>query len=221
MKQYRFKIEYEGSYSYSWGYTMYSAFLEQLGKGQSTRIHEDIIFSQYIKPDEWVINSTESFEFKDKYKLEKFNKEITIIKKEVIEINEQELADRYLISAPAKKSVTLHFVTPTTFKQDGEYVLFPTKDLIMNSLTAKWNQWADRFVLEDIKWDNCKISKYNLRTTNYHMKGIKIQGFVGSVEIFFWGPESMIRLGNMICNYAAYSGTGIKAALGMGGTIIE
>ena len=58
-----------------------------------------------------------------------------------------------------------------------------------------------KFVLEDITWENCRISKYNLRSVAYSIKGVKIQGFVGYVDLFFWGPESMVRLANMVCNF--------------------
>jgi CRISPR-associated endoribonuclease Cas6 len=221
MKQYTFKISYGGKFSYSWGYAMYSAFLEQLNKEEAGKIHEDASFSQYITPDQWVISSEKEYSLNDSYFLHKYNMEIKLLDKEIEEITEQQMADKYLVNAPFKKNMRIYFLTPTTFKQAGEYVLYPTQSLIMQSLTTKWNQWAQHFVLEDMTWDNCKISKYNLRSVAYSMKGVKIQGFVGYVDLFFWGAESIIRLANMICNFGKFSGAGIKTTLGMGGIKVE
>lgn len=221
MKQYKFKIQYEERYSYSWGYAMYSSFLEQLDKEIAEDIHGGMYFNQYITPETWIINLDNSCDFKETYFLHKYNTHIHLLDRQVESITEQELADKYLVNEPYKKKIRLYFDTPTTFKQAGEYVLYPTKDLIMQSLTNKWNNFADKFVLKDMDWGNCKISRYNLRSTLYHLKGVKIQGFVGYVDITFWGSESMIRLGNLICDFAKYSGVGIKTTLGMGGTRVE
>jgi len=221
MKQYIFKISYEGRFSYSWGYAIYSAFLEGLNKEVSNQTHDDVSFSQYITPTQWVINSEKEYDFAEEFFLHKYNTTIKLSNKKIEEIKEQELADHYLVKGPYKKNLRLYFLTPTTFKQAGEYVLYPTHSLIMQSLTNKWNQWAQKFVLEDITWENCRISKYNLRSVAYSIKGVKIQGFVGYVDLFFWGPESMVRLANMVCNFGNYSGTGIKTKLGMGGIMVE
>jgi CRISPR-associated endoribonuclease Cas6 len=225
MKQYKFKIDYDGKYSYSWGYALYSEFLKHIEEQTAKDIHEGMCFNQYISPEVWTVNIEDDInielDFKDNYFLHKYNTNIRLLDKQVEIISEQELADKYLVNEPYKKVIRLFFETPTTFKQAGEYVLYPTIDLIMQSLTNKWNAFADRFVLEDLVWDNCKISRYNLRSALYHMKGVKIQGFVGYVDILFWGSESMIRLGNLVCNFAKYSGVGIKTRLGMGGTRVE
>lgn len=221
MKQIKFQIEYDTKFSYSWGYAIYSAFLEELEENLAERVHEDKFFNQYIRPKEWVVNMDRDYEFKDEYFLKKFNTKIKLKEKEKISITEQEIADKYLVNEGFKKNIRLRFLTPTSFRQSGQYVLFPTKDLIMQSLTNKWNSWAQRFVLGDMKWDNCKISRYDLRSISYVLKGVKIQGFIGYVDIFFWGGESLIRLGNMICNFGNYSGIGIKTTLGMGGTLVE
>ena len=221
MKQYKFKIEYEGKFSYSWGYALYSAFLEQLKEETAEEIHSGALFNQYNTPNEWIVNTEKDFMFKDQYFLHKYNTEIWLKEMSVDSIREQQFADRHLVNQPYKKNIRLNFLTPTTFKQDGAYVLYPTKDLMMQSLTNKWNQWAKTFVLEDVEWNNCKISKYKLRSLSYNLKEIRIQGFVGSVDLFFWGSESMIRLGNMICDFSNYSGIGIKTTLGMGGAKVE
>lgn len=221
MKQYKIEIGYEGYFSYSWGYALYSAFLDQLREEESNRVHEEVFFNQYVTPKEWVVSTEGDFIFQKEYFLHKYNKKIQLGEMTVTEVTEQELADKFLVKEPFQKRVRLRFLTPTTFKQNGDYVLFPTKDLIMQSLTNKWNEWAQKFVLEDVVWDNCKISRYDLKSVNYNLKGAKIPGFIGYVDLAFWGSESMIRLGNMICEFGNYSGVGIKSTLGMGGTKIE
>lgn len=217
MKQYRFSIAYSGKFSHSWGYAMYGAFLDQLRKEDAISIHKDKFYNQYITPTEWIVNTELEYDFKDSYFLQKFNTEVRLYDKKIVEWSEQEMADKYLVKEPHNRIIRFYFHTPTTFKQDGEYVLYPTKRLIMQSLTNKWNNWAKEFLLEDIKWDNCKISRYALKSTAFSLKGVKILGFTGYVDLYFWGSESLIRLGNMVCKFADYSGVGIKTTLGMGG----
>ncbi len=221
MKQIRFQIEYDGRFSYSWAYALYSAFLKDLDKDKGNQIHEDKFFNQYISPREWIINTDIDYSFRDEYYLNKFDTRIKLKDKKISIFSEQNMADKFLVNDPYKKTVRIRFLTPTSFKQAGDYVLFPTKNLIMQSLSNKWNSWAEKFTLEDIEWDNCKISRYDLRSINYLLKGVRIQAFIGYVDIFFWGGESLIRLGNMVCNFGNYSGIGIKTSLGMGGCLIE
>ncbi|HZK21097.1 MAG TPA: CRISPR system precrRNA processing endoribonuclease RAMP protein Cas6 [Oscillospiraceae bacterium] len=221
MKQYKFNINYDGRFSYSWGYSLYSSFLEQMNEKAAEEIHEDTFFNQYLTPTHWVINSNTDIDFSSKYDLEKYKTTIHLSNKEILEVSEQALSDKYLVNEALQKNVRLFFQTPTTFKQNNAYVLFPSEHLIMQSLTNKWNSWAKVFFLEDMVWDCCSISKYNLRTINYNLKNTKIKGFVGYVDLFFWGTESINRLGNLICSFSEYSGIGIKSALGMGGCKFE
>lgn len=220
MYQYKFKINYQGNYLHSWGYAIYSAFLEHLPEDLSLAIHEGENFNQHITRDYWLVNSDQPLVFKDEYLLHKYNIKIELVVKDVREISEQELADKYLAFDPYQRKIRINFQTPTSFKQDGEFVLFPTAELIMQSLTNKWNAWALDYSVEDIVWDNCKIDRYNLRSIPYELKGAKVKGFVGYVDLFFWGSESIIRLANMLCHYGEFAGVGVKAALGMGGITI-
>lgn len=221
MKQYRFTIDYDGHFVFSWGYALYSAFLETLPADLAQQIHQDSFYNQHITHKEWVINGQQAYPFAQEYFLQKFNTTIKLKEKNTMLIEERVLADKFLVTQPYQRTVRINFQTPTTFKQAGEHVLFPTKDLIMQSLTNKWNAWADEFILEDITWDNCKISRYNLRSASYQLKGVYLQGFVGYVDLYFWGAESLIRLGNLVCNFANYSGIGVKSALGMGGVTVD
>ncbi|HZJ83112.1 MAG TPA: CRISPR system precrRNA processing endoribonuclease RAMP protein Cas6 [Clostridia bacterium] len=221
MRQYRFSIEYHKGFSFSWGYALYSAFLEKLKGDEAQKIHRNTFFNQYITHRGWVINTTEEHSFEKEYFLDKFNVSIHLKEGSLRQFSEQDLADKFLVKDPYKRNMRVNFLTPTTFKQAGEYVLYPTKDLVMQSLTNKWNQWAKNFVIEDMTWDNCKIARYNLRSSSYKLKGAHIQGFMGYIDLYFWGPESIIRLGNLVCNFANHSGIGIKTTLGMGGAKVE
>ncbi|MGI6268856.1 MAG: hypothetical protein ACOYJN_07055, partial [Acutalibacteraceae bacterium] len=72
MKQYRFKISYDGRFSYSWGYALYSAFLERLDDETADEIHNDLFFNQYLTPTEWVINTEKDYDFLSEYYLKKY-----------------------------------------------------------------------------------------------------------------------------------------------------
>ncbi len=221
MKQFSFDIKYDGKFSYSMGYSLYSAFLENLGDSTSEKTHNSTDFSQFLTPFKWAVSSNDDLEFKNEYFLSKYNTSINLFNMSVKNIDEQEIADKFLINETPKRIIRIKILSPTTFKQDGNYVLFPTAGLIMQSLTNKWNNWAEKFILEDMEWNQVRISKYNLRSYVYQLKGAKIQAFMGEVELSFWGSESINRLGNLVCNFGNYSGMGIKTSLGMGGIFVE
>ena len=162
MKQIRLSVKYDKKFSHSWAYSLYSALLAELEEEFADEIHDNMFFSQYLTKDEWIINTEKDLKFKDIYVLTKHQITIEVKVISVTEIIEDSFVQKYLMSGNYNKKITINFLTPTTFKQDGEFVLFPTKNLIMQSLTNKWNIWAKKFIIEDPDWTKCKISYYNL-----------------------------------------------------------
>ena len=116
MKQYRFKIKYDGKFSYSWGYALYSAFLEEIGKEKANEIHEDEYFNQYLTQEEWVVNSKNDLQFAEEYDLHKFATKIQLLDCRETECIEQNMADKFLIYDPYVRRIRVRFLTTTTFK---------------------------------------------------------------------------------------------------------
>lgn len=157
-------------------------------------------------------------------------KEIKIHNYEIVmsisEIQSEVISCHDIIKKASKMEIspwqTIKFVTPTNFKTMGEYALFPSAELIINSLLKKWNNIASEYQLDDedmrkILLDGVKISGYNISSTIYNMKGQHIRAFIGSVKLYTKLPAPIMQVYKTLILLSEYSGIGIKTALGMGG----
>ena len=50
----------------------------------------------------------------------------------------------------------------------------------------------------------------------FHLEGVKIASFMGSITIKIGGPQSLVNLVHLLMYFGEYSGVGIKTAIGMG-----
>ena len=125
-------------------------------------------------------------------------------------------------SINADRFFPLCFLSPTAFKQSGRYTVVPDKDLIVQSLTNKWNAVFPSFPLNDeeafrMLTEGIRISDYNLRTTRFLLKDNKIPGFIGNMRIETHLSAPLLDIWKILFSFSEYSGVGIKTALGMGG----
>lgn len=130
------------------------------------------------------------------------------------------LMDNYFFGNHTR-SLRLTFLTPTSFKQDGQYALFPSIRLIFQSLMLKFDESSPEssiFSPELLQHyeQYAKISSYRLRSTNFNLKGQRIHAFIGNVIIFIHGPMQMVNTAWMLARFGEYSGIGIKTGIGMG-----
>lgn len=127
--------------------------------------------------------------------------------------------------APTCRGVDLEFVTTTSFRRDGQYVIFPELYLIIQSLLNRWNKFAEGFFIEEdiskVMATFCRVTEYDLRTQNFLLEHQKFLGFCGKMKIKFYGNRIVNNLLDLLSNYANYSGVGIKTALGMGAVRIR
>lgn len=137
----------------------------------------------------------------------------------------RELADRFFLAAHPVRRVVLRFLTPTSFKSDNAYLIYPDVRHIMQSLYNRWNAFASWYTLEDQDAlqhliTHTRIIGYRLRMSPFSVEGIRIPAFQGNVELYLAGPDALARLTAMLLTYAEFAGIGIKTALGMGGSRI-
>ena len=122
--------------------------------------------------------------------------------------------------------LTLHFRTPTAFKQQGNYVFYPDIRLIFQSIMNKYDAVAEQSsifseeVLEQLV-KNIYITSYQLRSTKFCLEGIKIPSFIGKIRIKVNGPQMLVNLVNFLLVFGQYSGVGIKSSIGMGKILVE
>jgi len=230
----------------NWAYDIYSALMEKLAPEAADQLHNDGIkpVSHYLlprssdKPAEitWIINLLGK-ETVDKLfpviasleaiHLRHYETELKV--QEIIAgplVREKDFVASHLLRDDCSSINQLSILSPSSFKSNGEYQIFPTAELIIKSAVQKWNAFAGETVVDDQEAlehliDHSRIISYALKSSNYRVKGVRIPGFTGHVNLEVRGPLPLVRLYNLLINFLAYSGVGIKSSLGMGGCSIE
>ena len=117
----------------------------------------------------------------------------------------------------------IRFITPTSFKRQGEYLLFPELFCIYQSLMNRFDsitgmELCNEDVLMELT-NNSRIVQYQLKSTSFSLQGVRIPAFTGTILIKINGTVLMKRFANMLFHFGDYSGVGIKTSLGMGSII--
>lgn len=227
--------------SADFAYNLYGAWMEALEPEQADFIHEAHAMNQYLtnkvnEPNAAVLTVnllTEDavgcmlplLKGMHQYHLTKHNCALIAQEPQVYEITEEDLVNSYYTSPQYQKRITLHLVTPTTFKTNNHYAVFPSPELIIQSAVSKWNMLNLNVAVEDDEairqlMENTMITDYRLNSTRYYLKDARIQSFQGSVTLSIHGPEPMTRLFDMLLGALQYTGLGVKTSLGMGGVTI-
>lgn len=141
-------------------------------------------------------------------------------------ISYSDLIKRNYLNNEEFNFIKIKFRTPTSFKVNNDYEIFPNMKLIYNSLINKYNMFAsdyeitDPSVIENMIL-NTKIVDYKLRSLRFHLEGIKVKSFIGEIKIYIKGPKTLKNLINLLLDFGQFSGVGIKSAIGMGAITIE
>lgn len=158
-------------------------------------------------------------------RLDSYDEPLVIDRKEVCQRTVEELLDLFR-TQKTDGTFKLRFVTPTSFKVQGEYILFPSVHLIMQSLMQKYHRLIDHgepldYQLLDMIEQNSKIVSYDLKTWYFTVHRHKIPAFHGEVTLKVYGSETLKAYVNMLLHFGEYSGVGIKNSLGMGGLVLD
>ena len=152
--------------------------------------------------------------------LEYKDDKLKIAKYELSTTDYSEVLDKtYFGDCP--RIVRINFLTPTAFKVNGTYQFYPTVEHIFMSLINKHDcvsqgtQIFSEEIMEEIR-EHVSIVGYNLRSKMFHLEGVKIPSFIGTMTIKIGGNKQFVNLINMLCECGKYSGVGIKTAIGMG-----
>lgn len=236
------KYDAEQKANYNWGSIFHGVLLEALTAEVSDLIHESQLkpFSQYVLPHSeqnliwtigmWdieiaqqIIQAVMAMTHID-LKHKGINLNVADIHRTSISKNDY-FKKFFSVEKPCRR-YEIEFLTPCTNKQQGEYALFPSPELIINSLNKRYNAYVDDISLDDAEAmaqiaQSIRIVRYSLRSAVYYLENTKITGYMGKITLTIRGPEQLARLAGALISFAEYSGLGIKTALGMGGVRIR
>ena len=133
----------------------------------------------------------------------------------------QDIADEYFRAETAPRGTEIHFLTPTSFKQGGAYIILPESALILQSLLTRWNRFCPDIRIEEDDLvqtlaAHTRLTRYALRSAAFSVEGYSIRGFRGQIALQFTGSDMVRRILGTLLAFAPYAGIGIKTALGMG-----
>ena len=223
-----------------WGYRLYAWLLEQVEEewGEMLHLQGETPISQYLHWDAdaqenvWVINLLCEPLIQVLGSVLENAKELTLHTGllRVCRCEKDEILTAETFIAGAKTDmgqgrILFEFSTPTAFKQAGRYTIFPSEALLLQSLISKWDVAFPEYPLQDedafqALLNGVHIVDYNLRTTRYPLKNIKIPSFYGRIALECRLPIPMRELLQTLVNFAPYAGVGVKTTLGMGGVVV-
>ena len=119
------------------------------------------------------------------------------------------------------KYYNIQFITPTSFKSNGRYMIFPDLRLMYKSLMKKYSASStdmdmyDEDTLEQLI-ESSEITRYRLQSTVFPLEGVVIPSYKGSLSIRLHGNDTISRYARLLFSFGEYSGIGIKSSIGMG-----
>lgn len=170
-----------------------------------TRLFRELLFNQELKT--LAFNRGQKIDF-------------VIEQRESIELTEKELSDLFYQEGKIH-AITLRFLTPTSFKVQGEYLFFPDTRLIFQNLMKKYQvqmvgeERVDLDLLDEIS-QALKIVNYRLSSSYYPIHRVFIPGMIGEVKFIIKGNQTLANYIWMLLKYGEYAGLGIKTTMGMG-----
>lgn len=225
-----------------WAYRLYAWLLQQaesrwgdlLHQQAETPVSQYLFFDRNEKKNIWVVNLL----CEDMVRV--FGPILSGMRE--IELNQEmltvesavsrriETAEELILTSrkvvPDWECVRLSFCSPASFKQNGRYSIFPTVELLLQSLQNKWNRMCPDYPLADadamqVLQQGLHIVDYSLHSARYPLKGTRIPGFTGYVILESRLAVPMREICQLLLGAAQYTGIGMKTALGMGGVHVE
>ena len=145
-----------------------------------------------------------------------------IIKQETF----SDIETRYVLNHEKIRHIHLRFLTSTSCKTQGGYAIFPFPYLILKNLVSKWNAYTDSSLIDSDRTADqldgeMQVVDYHLLMHPFSLEGRRIRAFRGDVSYGLFQNDMAARLTAVLADFASYAGTGMKTALGMGGTETE
>ncbi len=156
----------------------------------------------------------------DSFQIKKRGIRVSILQKEETMLAKKALMEEFY-SQECSRYLSVEFLSPTAFKQNGRYVNYPDLRLIFQSLMNKYSAGSselnmfDEETLEQLV-SNMSVSRYRLHSVSFPLEGVWIPAFIGTMTIRVNGTKTMANYARLLLRFGQYSGVGIKTGMGMG-----
>ncbi|WP_164544043.1 CRISPR-associated endoribonuclease Cas6 [Jeotgalibaca ciconiae] len=153
------------------------------------------------------------------------NEKYKIVGRNIEDKSLSELTERFY-QEDSKNTFQITFLSPTSFKSNGEYIMFPDLRFIFQSLMNRYsfvfegNKKVDKDLLDEL-CDKTKIVSYRLNSSYYPVHQSYIPGYFGEIKIRCKGNKTLVNYLNMILEFGEFSGVGVKTAMGMGAILVK
>lgn len=234
----KIKLEPDCSeFGYYQSSNLQGVLMEQIESDYAEKLHQQgwktySQFLQYRNKEFWWIVHTWTKEAYDKillplqdsgfvsFQIKKKGIQVGILQKEIKMLPKKTLMEEFY-SQESSRYLSVEFLSPTAFKQNGRYVNYPDLRLIFQSLMNKYNAGSmelNMFDEETLKQliSGVSISKYQLHSVAFPLEGIRIPSFMGTITIRVNGTKTMANYARLLLRFGEYSGIGIKTGMGMG-----
>ena len=231
----RLQLELKGeNLSYRKSSNFHGVLMEQIDSDYAAKLHGNTVhpYSQFVTEIDgkmiWTVNTLNE-EAYDKIlvplmKLKTFQLKndlaVSVQSMNMTKTTDEELMSRFY-NEKADRSITVNFLMPTAFKQNGRYICYPDFSLLYGSLMRKYravmemDSEIDQDTLEQLVAGS-ELTRYRLWTERFPMEGINLTGYRGTMGIRLHGTDTMAAYVRMLMEFGEYSGIGIKTSLGMG-----
>lgn len=233
----RMKLESDNpAFGYYQSSNMQGVLMERINTVYAEQLHKQGIkpYSQFLlngEEKEWIVKTCTQESYQevilplldakfDSFKIDKKNFNIKIKDKYLRSANKKDLLDEFYSEA-CSRYLSLEFLTPTSFRSNGKYMIIPNERHIYQSLMNKYSAVSENMEMYDDETleqlvENSSIIQYKLKSTYFPIEGVKIPSFKGEISMKIDGTDTMARYARLLARFGEYSGVGIKTAMGMG-----
>lgn len=156
------------------------------------------------------------------FRMKKRDTVVEVIDRKIYTIDEEELFKRNDPANCSDNVISLKFVTPTAFKQNGKYTFVPDFKYIYNSLINKYNTCCTDSNKEKLEVDAehlidiTELVSYKTESTYFRLKGVNIPGFTGVINVRIKNKGNLRAIACGLLRLSDHCGIGIKNGIGMG-----
>lgn len=154
------------------------------------------------------------------FRLHRTDGEVRILDRQLGTMDASILLDEFY-SGNAPPFISVEFLTPTSFKQNGRYMVLPDIRLLCQSLMQKYSAASGQFDMMDVETleqmsEGLLITRHRIRSLLFPLEGTAVPGFVGNIGIRCLGTRTMACYLRLLLRFGEFSGIGVKTGMGMG-----